>query len=105
MRWGPLQVSWGSNSLKTEYTDDHAKEARPQVRDVLEGCELAMVAYKIDNGYLLRIGSSLSLQPALIYCTDEKDMAEKIVAHRAKQKIMANPDPRYGVKAVSLSQI
>jgi hypothetical protein len=102
MRWGPLQVSWGHKTMSPEkYTDDHAKNPGTPVRDVLDGCELAMVAYKIDNGYLLRIGNSMHLAPALIYCTDEQDMATKIVAHRAKQKIMATPDARYGVaKAV-----
>jgi hypothetical protein len=110
VKFGPLQVSWGHKTMSPEkYTDDHLGEQRqhPQARDVLDGCELAMVAYKIDNGYLLRIGNSMHLAPALIYCTDEQDMATKIVAHRAKQKIMGKPDGRYGVgaQAVTLSQI
>jgi hypothetical protein len=96
MKLGPINVTWGHKTLNPE---KFAGES-PNARDVLEGCELAMVAYKIDNGYLLRMGNSMHLAPALIYCTDEQDMATKIIAHRAKQKIMGdgkNPHPRYGV--------
>lgn len=57
-----------------------------EMRDVLHGAEMTMVAYRIDNGYLLRIGGSM-MQSTLIYCTDEKDMAEKIIAHRAKERV------------------
>ena len=60
-------------------------------RDVLSGAEMAFVAYRIDNGYLLRIGSGLTLQNTIVYCTDEKDMAEKIVVHRTKMKITGSP--------------
>lgn len=62
-----------------------------EARDVLHGAEMAMVAYRIDNGYLLRMGGGLTLQNTLIYCTDEKDMAEKIVVHRTKMKITGSP--------------
>lgn len=78
--------------LPTYHEDGSGPGAPIEARDVLHGSELAMVAYRIDNGYLLRIGTTIGTQPALIYCTDEKDMAEKIIVHRAKQKI----DPRYG---------
>lgn len=57
-----------------------------ETRDVLHNTEMAFVAYRIDNGYLLRIGGAL-LQNTLIYCTDEKEMAEKIVVHRTKVKL------------------
>ena len=62
-----------------------------EARDVLSGTEMAFVAYRIDNGYLLRIGGGLTIQNTLIYCTDEKDMAEKIVVHRTKMKITGSP--------------
>lgn len=90
-------MTWGR---KTSTPENHEDEERPQVRDVLDGCELAMVVYRIDNGYLLRIGGTLGLASALIFCADEQDMATKIVAHRAKQKIMGvqtSPHPRYGM--------
>lgn len=58
-----------------------------EARDVLHGAEMAMVAYRIDNGYLLRMGGGLTIQNTLIYCTDEKDMAEKIVVHRSKTRL------------------
>jgi hypothetical protein len=67
--------------------------SRPMVHDVLEGSEMALVAYRIDNGYLLRVSRNTASQMTigsgvrLIYCTDEKDMAEKIVAHRALRKL------------------
>lgn len=62
-------------------------------RDVLDGSELALVAYRIDNGYLLRVSRNvpsmmISGSARLIYCTDEKDMAEKIIAHRAFTKVV-----------------
>lgn len=69
---------------------------RPMAHDVLEGSEMAMIAYRIDNGYLLRVTSrqanSLVLGGGvrIIYCTDEKDMAEKIVAHRAMRKLVGD---------------
>ena len=62
-----------------------------EARDVLSGTEMAFVAYRIDNGYLLRIGGAL-LQNSLIYCTDEKEMADKIVVHRTKMKITGSPN-------------
>ena len=68
-----------------------------EARDVLHNTEMAFVAYRIDNGYLLRIGGAL-LQNSLVYCTDEKDMAEKIVVHRAINKIAGSPSV-IGVKA------
>jgi len=61
----------------------HAVEAR----DVLSGTEMAFVAYRIDNGYLLRMGGGLTLQNTIIYCADEKDMIEKIVVYRSKAKL------------------
>jgi len=61
----------------------HAVEAR----DVLSGTEMAFVAYRIDNGYLLRMGGGLTLQSPIIYCADEKDMIEKIVVYRSKAKL------------------
>jgi hypothetical protein len=67
--------------------------SRPMVHDVLEGSEMALVAYRIDNGYLLRVSQrnsntlTIGSGVRLIYCTDERDMAEKIVAHRAFSKI------------------
>lgn len=66
---------------------------RPMAHDVLEGSEMALVAYRIDNGYLLRVSQrnsntlTIGSGVRLIYCTDERDMAEKIVAHRAFSKI------------------
>ena len=62
-----------------------------ETRDVLSGAELAVVAYRIDNGYLLRIGSGLTLQNTIVYCADEKDMVEKLIAHRTKMKITGSP--------------
>lgn len=62
-----------------------------EARDVLSGTEMAFVAYRIDNGYLLRVGGGLTIQNTLIYCTDEKDMADKIVVHRARTKITGAP--------------
>ena len=62
-----------------------------ETRDVLSGAELAVVAYRIDNGYLLRIGSGLSLQNTIVYCADERDMVEKLIAHRTKMKITGSP--------------
>ena len=62
--------------------------------DVLEGSEMALVAYRIDNGYLLRVSRNTASQMTigsgvrLIFCTDEKDMAEKIIAHRAFAKVV-----------------
>jgi hypothetical protein len=58
-----------------------------EARDVLSGTEMAFVAYRIDNGYLLRMGGGLTLQNPIIYCTDEKDMIEKIVVYRSKVKL------------------
>jgi hypothetical protein len=58
-----------------------------EARDILHGAEMAFVAYRIDNGYLLRMGGSLTLQNTIIYCTDEKDMIEKIVVHRSKTRL------------------
>jgi len=60
-----------------------------EARDLLSGAEMAMVAYRIDNGYLLRMGGGLTIQNTLIYCTDEKEMAEKIIVHRAKTRVGA----------------
>ena len=57
-----------------------------EMRDVLHGAEMAMIAYRIDNGYLLRIGAGM-ISTTLIYCTNEKDMAEKLIAHRAKERV------------------
>lgn len=73
----------------------YVDETRPEtiVRDVLDGAEMALVAYRIDNGYMLRVsgrGNNTMIVGngvRLIYCTDEKDMAEKIVAHRAFTKL------------------
>ncbi len=66
---------------------------RPMMHDVLDGSEMALVAYRIDNGYLLRVSRNvpstmISGSARLIYCTDEKDMAEKIIAHRAFTKVV-----------------
>lgn len=58
-----------------------------EARDVLSGTEMAFVAYRIDNGYLLRMGGGLTLQNTIIYCADEKDMIEKIVVYRSKAKL------------------
>lgn len=58
-----------------------------EARDILSGTEMAFVAYRIDNGYLLRMGGGLTLQNPIIYCTDEKDMIEKIVVYRSKAKL------------------
>lgn len=77
---------------------------RPMMHDVLEGSEMALVAYRIDNGYLLRVSGRqansmvLGSGVRLIYCTDEKDMAEKIVAHRAYGKIIGQQDVSYTAK-------
>jgi hypothetical protein len=71
---------------------EQCEPSPPIAQDVLHGSELAMVAYKIDNGYLLRIGGAMGMRSNLIYCTSEQEMAEKIIAHRAKEKI----DARYG---------
>ena len=74
------------------YREDGSAPSPPiEMRDVLHGAEMAMVAYRIDNGYLLRMGGGLTIQNTLIYCTDEKDMAEKIVVHRTKMKITGSP--------------
>lgn len=73
---------------------DAGPQEQVMVRDVLEGSELALVAYRIDNGYLLRVSGRPSASMVLgsgarlIYCTDEKDMAEKIIAHRAFTKVV-----------------
>lgn len=61
--------------------------AEVEARDILSGTEMAFVAYRIDNGYLLRIGGGLIIKNTLIYCTDERDMAEKIVVHRSKTRL------------------
>ena len=58
-----------------------------EARDILSGTEMAFVAYRIDNGYLLRMGGGLTLQNTIIYCTDEKDMIEKIVVYRSKTRL------------------
>jgi len=58
-----------------------------EARDVLSGTEMAFVAYRIDNGYLLRMGGGLTIQNTIIYCTDEKDMIEKIVVYRSKARL------------------
>lgn len=58
-----------------------------EARDILSGTEMAFVAYRIDNGYLLRMGGGLQLQHTIIYCTDEKDMVEKIIVHRSKTRV------------------
>lgn len=58
-----------------------------EVRDILTGTEMAFVAYRIDNGYLLRMGGGLTLQNTIIYCTDEADMIEKIVVYRSKARL------------------
>lgn len=68
---------------------EHMPAPTVEMRDVLHGAEMAMVAYRIDNGYLLRIGGVM-LQSTLIYCTDEKDMAEKLITHRAKERVMGS---------------
>lgn len=60
----------------------------PQVNagDILSGTEMAMVAYKIENGYLIRIGNGqLGTLSTIIYCTNEQEISEKLIAHRAKQ--------------------
>ena len=62
-----------------------------EARDLLSGAEMAMVAYRIDNGYLLRMGGGLTLQNTIVYCADEKDMVEKLIAHRTKMKITGSP--------------
>jgi len=58
-----------------------------EARDVLSGSEMAFIAYRIDNGYLLRMADGSLLQNPIIYCTDEKDMIEKIVVYRSKVKL------------------
>jgi hypothetical protein len=58
-----------------------------EARDMLHGTEMAFVAYRIDNGYLLRMGGGLTLQNTIIYCADEKDMIEKVVVYRSKIKL------------------
>lgn len=70
------------------------EEINPQPvaeRDVLSGSELAIIAYRINNGYLLRVsspGNSMTLtMPTLIYCADEEELAKQIVVGRAKQKL------------------
>ena len=79
--------------LGIEYPEARLITAQVETRDVLDGAEMALVAYRIDNGYMLRVsgrGNNTMIVGngvRLIYCTDEKDMAEKIVAHRAFTKL------------------
>lgn len=79
--------------LGIDYPDGREAPQEVTARDVLEGSEMALVAYRIDNGYLLRVSQrnsntlTIGSGVRLIYCTDERDMAEKIVAHRAFSKI------------------
>ena len=76
--------------------EPYPEAQRPMAHDVLEGSEMALVAYRIDNGYLLRVSGQRALQiggaARLIYCTDEKDMADKIIAHRAFHKVVGGAD-------------
>lgn len=73
-------------------------------QDVLAGSELVMVAYKIDNGYLLRLtagSNSIGMSATLVYCVDEDDIAKQVVAHRAKIALgVTKSHPRYGVNPV-----
>jgi hypothetical protein len=65
-----------------------------EARDLLHGAELSLIAYRIDNGYLLRMNAGLTLSNTFIYCTDERDMADKIVAHRAKHRLGVQNHPK-----------
>jgi len=90
--------------LGIEYPEARFITAQVETRDVLDGSEMAFVGYRIDNGYMLRIsgrGNNTMVVGAgvkLIYCTDEKDMAEKIIAHRAFDKIAGQQSVSYSAK-------
>ena len=68
---------------------EEAGLASAEVRagDVLSGTELSAVAYHIDNGYILRLANGGALQARLVYCRNEQEIAEQMIAHRAKAKL------------------
>lgn len=81
-------MNWIKDAIRKMVKEELAAPQETRAADVLSGCELAFVAYKIDNGYLLRIGNALAYTAtSMVYCKDEAAISERLVAHRAKEKM------------------
>ena len=69
------------------------KETRiNKLHDMFNGCMPAMVAFKIDNGYVVRSMSADELYSGgrvggFTFCKDHAEIAEHIVASEAKRKL------------------
>lgn len=59
-----------------------------QAVDVLAGTELAFVAYRLENGYLVRFSIGLGMQAKVFFCANEQEIAERVVAERAKKVVL-----------------
>ena len=63
-----------------------------KLHDMFNGCVPAMVAFKIDNGYVVRSMSADELYAGgrvggFTFCKDHAEIAEHIVASEAKRKL------------------
>ena len=80
-------------------------EAEPPVQTVsihelVGGVYPALVAYRIDNGYLVRFATQQGAVSTLKFCTTEQEVGELMVAERAKEAMgirNAEKAARYGV--------
>ena len=74
------------------------EEARTnKLHDMFQNNMAAMVAFKIDNGYVVRAMNPDAMlhgerTPGFVYCADHQAIADHLVASAMKQKLGIQPD-------------
>jgi len=97
--------NWLSASGGVQTYVEEAPRQLSQLESMMVGSEIAIIAYRINNGYLMkvfdpnahmRMGNSMI--KSLVYCHNEKDLAEAILTESAKTRMGIDP----AVKITSL---
>jgi hypothetical protein len=98
---------WLYNAVK-EGHDNHTQSiaSTNKLHDMLSHNMAAMVAFKIDNGYIVRtMNPELAYHgersPGFAYCADHQAIADYLVASAMRERIGVQPEqPRKNVKMV-----
>lgn len=87
--------NWLKKQIREAVRDDRDTSA---VDRAMEGSMPAVIAFRINNGYLLRCNAHdpNRIEPrnnGYVYCADEKALADGIVAAHVKGKVMQESRP------------
>jgi hypothetical protein len=76
---------------------EEARVNTNKLHDMFQSNMAAMVAFKIDNGYVVRTMDPNEIYhgarvPGFVYCADHQAIADHLVASAMKQKLGVQPD-------------